>query len=50
MNELQKIIIINGVEADGLDLLTLYDRVYNKHTEKILFIRNGSKVINIITA
>lgn len=48
MNTLQKISTINGKEANGFDLLMLWQRI-NKGTEKIVFAKKGKTFVNFIT-
>lgn len=48
MNTLQKISTINGKEANGFDLLMLWQNI-TKGTEKIVFAKNGKTFVNFIT-
>lgn len=48
MNTLQKISTINGKEANGFDLLMLWQSI-TKGTEKIVFAKKGKTFVNFIT-
>lgn len=48
MNTLQKISTINGKEANGFDLLMLWQSI-TKGREKIVFAKKGKTFVNFIT-